>query len=123
MAPVLIYDGDCGFCTAAARLAADRIAPGLRIVESHRAGLPSGLRARARDEVLLAHPDGRRVWGGADAVAVLLTTGPRPGLRPVGALMRLPGLRGLSGLAYRWVARNRHRMPGGTAACGVPPAG
>ncbi|WP_017556900.1 thiol-disulfide oxidoreductase DCC family protein [Nocardiopsis baichengensis] len=120
MAPVLIYDGDCGFCTASARLAAERVAPGLRTVPAHRAGLAPGLRERAGREVLLAHPDGRRVWGGADAVAALLVDGPRAPLRPVGALMRLPVLRALSAAAYRWVAANRHRMPAGTAACAVP---
>ena len=28
----------------------------------------------------------------------------------------------LAGIVYRWVARNRHRLPGGTPACSLPPA-
>jgi predicted DCC family thiol-disulfide oxidoreductase YuxK len=34
--------------------------------------------------------------------------------------MRLPGLRQLSAWGYRMVARNRHRLPGGTPACEMP---
>lgn len=37
------------------------------------------------------------------------------------ALYRLPGLRQLEDAVYRWVAANRYRLPGSTAACAVPP--
>jgi len=37
----------------------------------------------------------------------------------IGRAMRLPGLRQLSGVMYRWVARNRSRLPGGTPACSI----
>lgn len=35
----------------------------------------------------------------------------------LGNTLSLPGIRALSGYAYRWVARNRDRLPGGTPAC------
>ena len=56
-----------------------------------------------------------------DAVARVLLAG-RPWLRPVGAAMLAPGVNAVAGMAYRWVALNRHRLPGGTPACSLPAA-
>jgi predicted DCC family thiol-disulfide oxidoreductase YuxK len=41
--------------------------------------------------------------------------------RPFTYLYRLPGIRHLQDRLYRWVADNRHRMPGSTAACKIEP--
>ena len=38
----------------------------------------------------------------------------------LGALMKAPGLHWLSGVAYRWVARNRYRIWGRSATCMLP---
>jgi predicted DCC family thiol-disulfide oxidoreductase YuxK len=59
-----------------------------------------------------------RVYAGEDAVSMLLLGAGR-GWWVLGALMRLPGVHWLSGVAYRWVARNRYRLPGGTPECGL----
>ena len=45
----------------------------------------------------------------------------RPVWRPPGACWAAAGT-ALAWPVYRWVARNRHRMPGGTAACALPHA-
>lgn len=37
-----------------------------------------------------------------------------------GRILLLPGVRTIAGVVYRWVARNRHRLPGGTAQCSLP---
>jgi predicted DCC family thiol-disulfide oxidoreductase YuxK len=34
--------------------------------------------------------------------------------------MLLPGIKQVAGVVYRWVAKNRDRMPGGTAECALP---
>ncbi len=39
--------------------------------------------------------------------------------RPLTYLYRLPGFRQLEEWLYRWIATNRHRLPGGTAVCEV----
>lgn len=52
------------------------------------------------------------------AVARTLIHG-RRGWAVLGWLMLLPGVRQIAGVVYRWVARNRHRLPGGTAACAI----
>ena len=40
-------------------------------------------------------------------------------LKPVAALYRLPGMRQLQDRAYRWIAANRYKLPGSTAACAI----
>lgn len=39
--------------------------------------------------------------------------------RPLTYLYQLPGLKQVQDWAYRWVARNRYRMPGATDACAI----
>jgi predicted DCC family thiol-disulfide oxidoreductase YuxK len=36
-----------------------------------------------------------------------------------GYAMSLPVVSPIAGVVYRWVARNRQKMPGGTAACAI----
>ena len=59
---------------------------------------------------------------GPDAIAALLRTSHRA-WRLIGRLLQLPPVRALAWPGYRWVARNRHRLPGGTAACALPRGG
>jgi predicted DCC family thiol-disulfide oxidoreductase YuxK len=40
--------------------------------------------------------------------------------RIVPLLYRLPGIRHVANMAYAWVAANRYRLPGSSAACAVP---
>ncbi|MBB6171034.1 putative DCC family thiol-disulfide oxidoreductase YuxK [Nocardiopsis mwathae] len=119
--PVLVYDGDCAFCSSCVDFALRRVAPGIAAVPFQDGGVTDEQRARAENEVLVLHPDGRRVWGGVDAVAVLLLASPHSAWWPLGALLRTGPVRPVAMAAYRWVAANRHRMPGGTAACRIRP--
>ncbi|UNS97265.1 DUF393 domain-containing protein [Streptomyces tubbatahanensis] len=118
--PVLLYDGDCGFCTTAVRLAERLVRPRCATVPWQYADLTAlGVtRERAGYEVLWVTPTGA-VHGGAQAVAkALLSAG---GAWPVvGASLTLPPLRWAAAGLYRLVAANRHRLPGGTAACAAP---
>jgi predicted DCC family thiol-disulfide oxidoreductase YuxK len=120
--PVLVFDGDCGFCTASVAFVERRLQPGCDVVAWQRADLPAlGVTPeRAAHEALWVTPVGT-VYGGAQAVAkILLYTG--RGWAPLGALLMLPPMRWAARVVYRLVADNRHRMPGGTAACAVPAA-
>lgn len=118
--PVLLYDGDCAFCTSSVHAAERLLRPGGEITPWQFADL-DGLgvtRARAEHEVLWVTPVGT-VYGGVQAVAkLLLHTG---GAWAVpGALLTLPPLRWVAHGVYRLVADNRDRMPGGTPACALP---
>ncbi|QGV82013.1 thiol-disulfide oxidoreductase DCC family protein [Streptomyces ficellus] len=119
--PVLVFDGDCGFCTTSARFAERRLRPDCDLVPWQFADLDAlGVTPeRAGHEVLWVTPPGR-VYGGAEAVAKLLLDA-GGGWAPLGALLLLPPIRWAAHAVYRLIADNRHRMPGGTAACAVPP--
>lgn len=125
MAGVLVYDGDCGMCTRSASLVTSRIrrSPAdFEVVAYQDADLPAlGLTVEQCDEALRwVGPDGR-ASSAQDAVARTLLAG-RPGFRPLGLLLLTPGVNSMAGVVYRWVARNRHRLPGGTPACSLPAA-
>ncbi|MEU6130249.1 DUF393 domain-containing protein [Saccharopolyspora sp. NPDC047091] len=117
--PVLVYDGDCGFCTRSVRIA-EKLPLRARIVPWQEADL-AALRTteqRARHEVLWVGETGR-VAGGADAVAALLRHCGLPWSVP-GVLLSLPVLRAIARFGYRRIAANRHRLPGSTPACALP---
>ncbi|MGC4893383.1 thiol-disulfide oxidoreductase DCC family protein [Micromonospora sp. DT31] len=115
-----VYDGDCAFCTSCARFVERRVPTGARVVPWQFADLAAlGLtEAECEEAVQWVDADGSRA-AGPDAVARLLgDSGPL--WRLTGAGLRLAPVRAAAWPAYRWVARNRHRMPGGTAACALP---
>lgn len=121
--PTFVYDGDCAFCTSCARFIQRRVPTRARVVAWQFADLDAlGLTEDACAEaVQWVEPDpGRPVRSGPDAIAALLSSSVLA-WRAAGAVLRSAPVRALARPAYRWVARNRHRMPGGTAACAVTP--
>ena len=120
-APTLVFDGDCAFCTRSADVARRLLPAGSRVVPWQFLDLAAaGVTAeRARSEVLWIAEDGA-VLGGARAVAAGLRAAGRP-WSLAGVALSVPPLRWVAPFAYRLVAANRHRLPGGTAACRLPP--
>ncbi|KUO14169.1 thiol-disulfide oxidoreductase DCC family protein [Streptomyces sp. DSM 15324] len=122
--PVLAYDGDCGFCqTSIDRLRA-LAAPTVEAVpwQFLPSSVTSAHRERLEHEVLLLR-SGTVLAGGADALARYTATSPSAAYRILAGVVRLPGIRSCARAVYRWVSVNRHRLPGGTPACAVPPRG
>jgi predicted DCC family thiol-disulfide oxidoreductase YuxK len=114
--PVLVYDGDCAFCTSCARLL-ERIGPEAEIVAwqlTDLAGL--GLtEEQAAAAVQWVSIDGT-VHSGHEAIAATLKSA--GGIwKLTGSAILLPGVSWLAAKVYRLVANNRHRLPGGTPAC------
>lgn len=118
--PTFVYDGDCGFCTTCARFIEQRIPTEARVLPWQFADLDTlGLSAaECVEAVQWVDADGKRA-AGPDAIAWLLS-GSTPLWRALGRLLRLPPVRALAWPVYRWVANNRHRLPGGTPACVRP---
>ncbi|MER7443332.1 thiol-disulfide oxidoreductase DCC family protein [Micromonospora avicenniae] len=117
-----VYDGDCAFCTRCAEFIERHIPNSARVMPWQFADLTAlGLTEAECDQaVQWVGADGVRA-AGPDAIARLL--GDSSLLwRVAGAALRFPPVRAAAWPAYRWVARNRDRMPGGTAACAVPAA-
>jgi predicted DCC family thiol-disulfide oxidoreductase YuxK len=118
--PLLVFDGDCAFCSRCASFARRLLPPDCGVVAWQSCDLASlGVTPeRARSEVLWVGRDGD-VSGGARAVALALRSAGGPWAL-LGALLVRPPAAWVAPPVYRWVAANRHRLPGGTAACTVP---
>lgn len=119
--PVLVFDGDCAFCTSCARLL-ERIGPEADVVAWQVADLDElGITAaQAAEAVRWVGADGT-VRSGHEALAAALGTATGPVWRTFGRVLVLPGVSPLAAAGYRLIARNRHRLPGGTAACATGP--
>ncbi|MEJ8636400.1 MULTISPECIES: thiol-disulfide oxidoreductase DCC family protein [Streptomyces] len=118
--PVLVYDGDCAFCTSSVAFIERRVRPRCTITPWQFADLRSlgTTQRRAEHELLWITPTGA-AYGGSQAVAKLLLRAGK-GWAVLGALLTLPPLRWIARGVYRAVADNRDRMPGGTPACALP---
>jgi predicted DCC family thiol-disulfide oxidoreductase YuxK len=116
--PVLLYDGDCAFCTTCARVL-ERIGPDAEIVAWQLTDLAElGMtEERAAEAVQWVQVDGT-VRSGHAAIAAVLQTAGRI-WRIVGRVVLLPGISWMAARVYRLVADNRQRLPGGTPACAV----
>jgi predicted DCC family thiol-disulfide oxidoreductase YuxK len=114
--PVLLYDGGCGFCTSAARVAA-RISRRVQVLPWQRADLDRlGVRAEDAAAALQWVGGNGRVDSGAAAAARLLVSA--GGLWALlGRVLLLPGIATVAEIVYRLISANRHRLPGGTPAC------
>ncbi len=118
--PVLVFDGDCGFCTTTANWIKKRSKIALEIapyqwVDLGRYGLTAE-EAAAKVQLVVRG----QVFAGHACMAKLLSIQPNVFLKGLGALMMLPGLRAVSAKLYEWIAANRHKLPGGTPACQLP---
>ncbi len=111
--PVLIFDGDCGFCRRSVGWLHRRVPGSFEAVpyqtSSRVESRPELSREACREEVKLLLEDGR-ILGGAEVFFHLL--GRRPLLRPLRWLYRLPLLHGAADAVYRWIARRRRCLVG-----------
>lgn len=118
--PVLVYDGDCAFCTSSAR-ALERIGPEAEIVAWQQTDLAAMelTEVEAAAAVQWVEVDGT-IRSGHEAVAAAL--GSAGGIwAPAGRVLLSPGISPIAAAAYRLIADNRQRLPGGTPACAVDP--
>ncbi|MEQ4720983.1 DUF393 domain-containing protein [Nonomuraea sp. B19D2] len=122
MGPVLVFDGDCGFCTMCVRFIQRRMRTRARITAWQFADLAELGVTRERAQYELLWISERGVYGGAQAVAKLLIDAGLP-WSPLGLVLRLPPMRWLGHGLYRLTANNRSRLPGGTPACALPSDG
>jgi predicted DCC family thiol-disulfide oxidoreductase YuxK len=122
VAATFLYDGDCAFCSSCARFIERWIPTAATIAPWQFADLAAlGVTGAAASEAVLWVEPGRPAVAGPVAIARLLRTSRARAWRPVGAGLGLRPVAALAWPVYRWVARNRHRLPGGTAACALPP--
>lgn len=105
--PVLVYDGDCGFCRYWVdywrRLTGERV--DYRPYQQAAADFADVSPREFAQSIYLCWPDGRRLRGAAAAFAVLALC-PGRGL-PAWCYCHLPGFAAVAEAAYRVVARHR----------------
>lgn len=117
--PTLVYDGDCGFCTASAKWIERRLDPDVR-VEMWQALDLDALGLTTDDVTTAAYfvdADGSLHRGHA-GIGRALQHMAAP-FRPIGWLMQRPPISWLAAPVYRLVARYRHRLPGATDSCRI----
>lgn len=118
--PVLVFDGDCAFCTSSAHLLG-RIGPEAAIVAWQLADLDElGITAAQATEAVQWIGVDNKVRSGHEAIAAALGTAGWPWCLAARVIL-LPGISRLAAATYRLIARNRHRLPGGTPACAIQP--
>ncbi|WP_265448024.1 thiol-disulfide oxidoreductase DCC family protein [Flexivirga meconopsidis] len=122
-APILVFDGDCGFCTRSAevaeRIARDRftVAPWQRL-DLGALGLTRQECEEAVQFVRGSCPRHTHV-AGHRAIAAALRAAGRP-WSVIGRVLTAPGVDVVAGRVYQWAAEHRHQLPGGTPACALP---
>lgn len=114
---LLVYDGDCGFCTRSARTLRDRIRTRDDVQPWQQLDLDGlGITAEQASSAVQHVADDRTVTSGARAIAATLRCAPQP-WAALGRVIDAPLMRSLAALGYRAVAANRHRLPGATDHC------
>ncbi|MDF1487516.1 thiol-disulfide oxidoreductase DCC family protein [Tessaracoccus caeni] len=120
---LVLFDSDCGFCSRSVRIAlgawfrADCCARAFQSVDLSIHNLAVD---KCAESLHCVAPDGT-ISVGHEAVAAILRRSRRP-WPLVGRLILLPGISRLAAWAYGVVAKNRHRLPGGTQECRLPDA-
>jgi predicted DCC family thiol-disulfide oxidoreductase YuxK len=117
---VLIFDGDCGFCSACVRWGYRNLRVMPESVPFQLADLAGlGLTVEQVSAAVWLVDDGQQHRGHL-AVAGLLAMQPSLGWRTLAKAMRAPGFSAIFALGYALVVRFRHRLPGATEACAMP---
>jgi len=118
--PLLVYDGDCAFCTT-----------WVRRLEKHLGRFPEaqpwqwadladlGLTTEDVTRFVWLFAGGRR-FRGHEAFAAVLRMQRGWGWRFAGRILVTPPFSWAASVGYSLIARFRHRLPGGTPACAMP---
>ena len=119
MDSVFLFDGDCAFCSSAARWLIRHVPTATEVTAWQHVDLVGlGVAvAEVAEAVVLVGPTGRS--SGSVAIAALLGGSSSRAWRGVGRVMSLPLIRDLARVVYQQVAANRHRLPGGTPQCAL----
>jgi predicted DCC family thiol-disulfide oxidoreductase YuxK len=117
--PILVFDGDCGFCTTCARWIEHHVRVPAAVIPWQWLDLDDfGLTpADAAEAVWWIDAGGRRHRGHRALGHALLACG--RGWRLIGRLCLTPPFSFGAGSIYRCVVRYRDRLPGATPACRI----
>jgi predicted DCC family thiol-disulfide oxidoreductase YuxK len=119
--PVFVFDGDCSFCSTCASFIERRIPTSAQVVAWQHADLGAlGLtQAQCEEAVQWVVPG--TISSGPQAIGRMLVDA-GSFWRPLGRALLAPPLRMIAPPIYRFIARHRDQLPGGTPACALPQA-
>ena len=103
-------DADCGFC--------QRSAGWLKRIDLGGAVAIKPVHEPGMTEMRVKRLSDGRVKGGFDGFRMM--TAGFVLLAPLFPFLWIPGAAPIGRATYRWIAKNRHKMPGSTAACELP---
>lgn len=120
--PLLVFDGDCGFCTTSVNRLRELLPRFPEATPWQWIDLDAySLTQQDVDEYAWVITPSHH-YGGHLAFSALLRMQRSFALRMAGQLLATPPFSWAAALGYRWIAANRHRLPGGTPACALPRA-
>jgi predicted DCC family thiol-disulfide oxidoreductase YuxK len=120
---VLLFDGDCAFCSSCARFIDERIPSPVALRPWQWTELdPLGVPVAEVDQAVVLVDVTLRRTAGPEAIAGLLRSSTSGPWRACGRVLAFRPVLAVAWPIYRWIARNRHRMPGGTPQCSLPAA-
>jgi predicted DCC family thiol-disulfide oxidoreductase YuxK len=118
--PVLVYDGDCAFCTKCVDWADRHLPLRPHVVAWQHVDLDAlGLTQEQCEHALQWVEPSGRTRSGAEAVGTWLW-GCGGFWRVPAVLCLVPPMSWVAAGTYRLIAANRSRLPGGTPACSMP---
>jgi predicted DCC family thiol-disulfide oxidoreductase YuxK len=118
-ANVLIFDGDCGFCTSTANFVVARSSVPLEAVAWQLTDVTVFELTETQTAARVYFVTGGEAFGGHLAFAQILWAQRNWLPKAAGWLLTVPPFCWLASLGYTLVARFRHRLPGGTTACAL----
>jgi len=114
---LVIYDGDCAFCSTAARFAQRKVAPTLSYSPYQRTDLTKyGISTVEAQSSLKFVKTNGEVVSAQKAVSQIMKCG-NSFWKAFGVITELPGINLLAALGYKLTAKYRHKLPGGTPTC------
>ena len=117
MRPLMIFDGDCGFCTASVNVIKRWIKPDCDIEPWQFTAIEQFNLVPEECSTAVQYVDAeRRVHSGSRAVMRMLRDAPLP-WPVIGAIGDAPGIAWIADRTYKWIAINRYKLPGSTPAC------
>ena len=118
---VLIYDGDCKFCQLSLEFGIRHLPTFPKYVAFQKIDpIKFGLtieQVKTQIWLVAQSPDQTKPKGGHLAAGEILLMQKNPFYKVLGWLIKTPPTSFLADVVYRWVAKNRHRMPGGSRQC------
>ena len=117
--PVLIFDGDCAFCSSSARVLRKMTRNRVLVTPYQYLNLTELGLSQDQTSKAVYYVTQTETFSAAKAIAKCLMGSKTP-WAIAGFLMNIPVVISIAELVYAWVAKNRHRLPGGTPECSLP---